>query len=240
MVTPRLSSEAEQDRRAIVDQLDRRALRRDGSLRRVAEAVRVICDVPKAHVSLMEDEHQCVVGHAGLEMDRFDRDDTFCAYTVADQDVLIVEDATQDDRFADNPFVEEDPGISFYVGLPLIMDDVPVGTLCAIDTEPRELRLDQRGEIFGLVNTLERHLEAIYYHEAFTPEHSLSSKLTAIRALAAKERFRHGGEHALSNSLVDLEAEVKEAFEILVEMPTVDEVRLGMASTDLESEEINT
>jgi len=239
MGAPKLPSEVEEERKAVVDQLDEKALRKDGALRHVAEAVQVICDVPIAHVSLMEEDHQCIVGHVGLEMARYDRDETFCAYTFAEQEVVIVEDATEDPRFEDNPFVEEDPGISFYVGLPLIVDDAPVGTLCAIDTEPNTLRLDQRGEIFGLVSTLERHLKAIYLHEPWTPQHGISSKLTAMQVLSLKERFRHGGENTLSKSLLDLEAEGKEAFEMLVDMPTVDEARLGMASTAVEWEDEN-
>ena len=53
--------------------------------------------------------------------------------------IFLVEDATQDERFADNPLVTDDPGIRFYAGHPLLAanGDV-VGTLCIIGRQPRE------------------------------------------------------------------------------------------------------
>lgn len=236
MGAPRLSEEAEGARSGIVDELDERALRKDAALEQVAHAVSVICDVPTAHVSLMETDKQCVVGHVGFETARFDRDKTFCAHTVADQEVLIVEDATDDERFEDNPFVLEDPGISFYVGLPIIVEGVPVGTVCAIDYEARELELDQRGELFGLVNAIESHLDIVHRHGARSPEHGVSSKLTSIRAISTRERVRHNGVEGLGKALAELEEETGEASEMLVASPTADEVRLGVASTEVEEE----
>ena len=45
-----------------------------------------------------------------------------------------------DERFADNPYVTGYPGVRFYAGHPLILSNgCCVGTLCILDTKPRNL-----------------------------------------------------------------------------------------------------
>lgn len=236
MEPPQLSPELEARREAVLDELDRQTIRKDAALRRVSEAIATICDVPIAHVSLMETEQQCVVGHVGLEMGSYDRDRTFCTYTIAENEVVLVEDAADDPRFEDNPFVTRDPGISFYAGIPVVLNGAPVGTMCAIDTRPRQLEVKPRSELFGLLQTLEAHLEVIYRHGAGSADHALSSKLTSIRALAAQERFRtgEGDDGELRESLRSMEAEAAEGFDLLVERPSVEEIGLSMADTEVE------
>jgi glutaredoxin len=74
------------------------------------------------------------------------KDISFCGHAVAGSpdDILVVEDASKDDRFADNPFVAGDFGARFYVGIPLSFRSgggvlVNIGTLCVIDFKPRRL-----------------------------------------------------------------------------------------------------
>lgn len=56
-----------------------------------------------------------------------------------------IPDATSDWRFSDSPLVTGAPNIRFYAGMPLInTDGFPLGTVCAIDTKPRQLTDDQK------------------------------------------------------------------------------------------------
>ena len=58
--------------------------------------------------------------------------------------MLAVNDATRDVRFVDNPLVTGDPNIRFYAGSPLVTPSGRgVGTLCVIDSQPRELSSEQ-------------------------------------------------------------------------------------------------
>jgi signal transduction histidine kinase len=93
---------------------------------------------PTALVSLVETDRQWFKSRIGLDAAETPRAVSFCAYSVEARDILIVPDAREDGRFADNPLVTGPPGIRFYAGAPLITEDgFALGTICAIDYEPR-------------------------------------------------------------------------------------------------------
>ncbi|ELS30780.1 MULTISPECIES: GAF domain-containing sensor histidine kinase [Pseudanabaena] len=99
-----------------------------------------ICGTPIALISLIDRDRQWFKAKIGIETSETSRDLSFCGHVVANNAILTVPDATQDSRFADNPFVVNDPKIRFYTGIPLkTPDNFTLGTLCVIDREPRHL-----------------------------------------------------------------------------------------------------
>jgi predicted signal transduction protein with EAL and GGDEF domain len=93
---------------------------------------------PIALVSIVDKHRQWFRAQVGLEVRQTAREVSFCAYTILYDQPLEILDATQDERFRNNPLVTGHPGIRYYAGAPLISDDgLRLGSLCIIDTQPR-------------------------------------------------------------------------------------------------------
>lgn len=102
-------------------------------------------EMPMVLFSLVEDEHQWFKAKVGIQACATSRDVSFCAHAILQPNLFIIPDALEDERFADNPLVTGPPHIRFYAGAPLVLPSgVTIGTLCLIDTAPRQLdEIDQ-------------------------------------------------------------------------------------------------
>jgi len=99
---------------------------------------------PIALVTLVDAERQWFKAKLGLDGSGTSRDDSFCAHALGSPDLLVVEDAAQDERFRDNPLVLGDPNVRFYAGAPLVAPDGSgLGALCVLDRSPRTLTNEQ-------------------------------------------------------------------------------------------------
>jgi signal transduction histidine kinase len=119
-----------------------------------------VCGTPMSLVSLLDTDRQWFKASVGTDLAGTDRDMSFCAHAILGRDLLVVPDATKDARFADNPLVDQDGGIRFYAGAPLVTTDgYALGTLCVIDREPRKLDLEQLQALQALARQATSQME---------------------------------------------------------------------------------
>ena len=115
-----------------------------------------------ALVSLVDENRQWFKSKVGLDACETGRDISFCGHAILGNDIFVIEDALEDERFADNPLVTGDPKIRFYAGAPLrYLDGNKLGTLCIIDQEPRVLDEEDYAMLRDLAEMAEAELSAI-------------------------------------------------------------------------------
>ncbi len=128
---------------------------------RITRLAQTLFDVPVVLVSLVDADRQWFKSRQGLDATETPRWMSFCGHTIAQlsDDTFVIEDALQDERFADNPLVVGDPKIRFYAGQPL---NGPgghrMGTLCLIDRKPRRFTGEDRRNLKDLATLVEAEL----------------------------------------------------------------------------------
>lgn len=127
---------------------------------RVTRLARTVFKTPIALVSLVDENRQWFKSRQGLEVEETPREIAFCAHAILANDVMVVNDATRDPRFAENPLVVNEPGIRFYAGAPIrTIDGYNLGTLCVIDFVSREFSHGQRSQLADLASIVVDQLE---------------------------------------------------------------------------------
>lgn len=119
-------------------------------------------NAPIAVVTLIAEQRIWFKSCIGLDASETHRDISFCGHTIAGNDILIVEDASKDERFIDNPVVTAEPGIRFYAGCPIRAGNGQnLGTLCVLDYRPREFTEEDIEALQDLTAMVESELRAI-------------------------------------------------------------------------------
>lgn len=123
---------------------------------------RKLFNAPVALVSLMDKNRQWFKSSSGLAADETPRDISFCGHAILNNQLLVVPDTLEDERFLDNPLVLGEPYIRFYAGcLIKAPDGHNIGTFCIIDYEPREFSEEDKGLLTDLASMVEREIAAV-------------------------------------------------------------------------------
>jgi diguanylate cyclase (GGDEF)-like protein len=128
---------------------------------RLTRLVKKIFRVPIALVSFVDANRQWFKSCIGLDVQETSRDISFCGHVILGDSIFVINDATKDVRFADNPLVVGKPYIRFYAGCPLRIMDKRLGTFCIVDIKPRTFSEEDRSILTDLAAMVEREIEAI-------------------------------------------------------------------------------
>ncbi len=107
---------------------------------RLTEIASIIFQVPISIISIITSDTQWLKSKVGIPVDSFNRNDSICNTTILGKNTLEVYDATVDDRFNHLPGINNEGGVRFYAGHPIIdQNGYALGTFCIMDSRPRKL-----------------------------------------------------------------------------------------------------
>ncbi len=110
-----------------------------------------ITETPISLITLLDNDRNFLKSHHGVPFNESPRALSFCGHAInSDDEITIIEDARLDERFHDNPIVDEHSAI-FYAGVPLVdPDGYKLGTLCVYDVKPRKLNDGQKKALISI------------------------------------------------------------------------------------------
>lgn len=198
-IRPHALSQAEireKERLEALDRLDALDAPRDEALDGIARLVANIFDVPISFVSVLDAHRQLYKASEGLSVDEVERKATICHQAIASPAATVVPDAREDPRFADCAQVTGEPHIRFYAGAPMrTSDGHSIGTVCAVDTRPRDFSDREIAILQDLAALAVEHIETRRLAETDTMTGALSRRAfhaQGSRALALADRHRYG------------------------------------------------
>jgi len=130
----------EQQRLATLRALDILDSEPEAAFDRITSLAATLFRVPTVLISLIDETRQWIKATHGIDAKETARDLSFCGHAILQAEPLVVQDASADARFSDNPFVVDEPKVRFYAGAPLTTPNGHrIGALCLIDKRPRDL-----------------------------------------------------------------------------------------------------
>ncbi len=163
----------------------------DPAFDRLTRLAADLSGAPMAMVSLIDDRRLWFLAAHGFEPPPVNLPDSICAHDLSRGELLLVENAAADPRFADNIAVTQPPGVRFYAGTPLITESgLVLGRLCVLNTVPGTLTERQREQLAVLA------AEVVAQLELRRSARELAGEVAARRAsearLADTERLLRG------------------------------------------------
>lgn len=154
---------------------------------RVTRMAKRMFGVSISLVSLVDEDRQWFKSAQGIEASETPRDVSFCGHAINQDGLFIIPDALQDERFSDNPLVTGAPNIRFYAGYPLkLRQGINLGTLCLIDSKPKELDIEDQQLLEDLGAMIEQEIKSIQL--ATLDELTLISNRRGFLSLAEHSR----------------------------------------------------
>lgn len=180
----------------------------DACLDDIAALAAGMFSAPMSFIALAEAKRLVAIAAHGAPRTTASREESFCTHAIAANDIMVVEDAAADPRFAANAFVAGAPFLRFYAAVPLrSASGHALGTLCLIDVVPRAFDQVQRAQLARLGAITERRLRHRFVREQLT--RSDDARAAAEARLAAVLREAGGAFAACDRVAFHLEGRAR-------------------------------
>jgi hypothetical protein len=215
------ASPIERRRRRILDEIGADELQGADSLELVARATTVVCEAERARISIFDGEGSNPLVEIGQKGADREADQQLASRLSSREQVVIIEDLTDAQfQFDDQSDVRRSEDVEFFAGIPLLVENTPIGNLTVLGSEANQLDHLRRAALFGLVNQLESHLGV--YHKVDghrEPAARIFDRMTAMVARAMRLRWEDGAlSDPVSETLDGLEADIQRVRETVEEM----------------------
>ncbi|MBM0204569.1 hypothetical protein JNW90_16845 [Micromonospora sp. STR1s_5] len=168
----------------------------------VVRLVAQICKAPRAAISLIDDHRQWLKAEIGFGFKEIPLEASLCPGIELEPGLTVIPDLREDKRSSANPLVVGEPRVRFYAGVRLeTSDGVPLGTLCVLDDDVRDLDDHQR---FALVTLARQVMALLELRRAVRQrDDALSARDEAERGTSLLTRELH---HRVKNTLAVVQA----------------------------------
>ncbi len=152
----------------------------------IARLAAEVCATPIAVVNLVDTHRQFFKAEVGLGVRETPLETSFCGHAILSEDMMVVNDASKDPRFDGNPLVHSEGGLRFYAGALLkAPGGLPIGTVCVLDTVPRDLDAHQIRTLKLLARQVMTQLEL---RRSIADQASAVERLSALMELGDRLR----------------------------------------------------
>lgn len=114
-------------------------------------------------INLIDHFTQWTVASFGMEIDQMPREESICQYTIIGErnQEFEIKNLVEDDRFKDRNYVQDEPNLRYYLGIPLkVNEDLSIGALCVLDTEYKELSAEKREILYIIADEIVTRIKA--------------------------------------------------------------------------------
>jgi hypothetical protein len=157
----------------------------------IVKLASAICGAPISVISLLDKERQWFKAEVGLGISETAMEMSMCAHAIFEGSYMEIPDTAVDPRTLDNPLVTQEHALRFYAGAVLTTsDNIPLGTLCVLDYQPKELTSLQRDTLRVLAKQVVTQLELRRYAAPRSrPPHEELAAIAVLAGAAAKSRL---------------------------------------------------
>ncbi|NRA43574.1 MAG: GAF domain-containing sensor histidine kinase [Oligoflexales bacterium] len=149
-----------------------------------------ILETPICLISLIDQNRQWCKAKLGVEIEETPREISFCTHTILKNEPMIINDLNKDNRFAQNPFVVNEPNVKFYAGVPIKYEkDLNLGTLCVLDVKERQPSERQIDGLKILAEAVSSNLKLRFEHfQNLKKEEELQFNFSRVQELLQENR----------------------------------------------------